>query len=243
MTNPIHSLNRLQRAAGLLLLSAIFFYCSAAASVESRLRTIELRQDSILTLLKGMQDKNDFMAGRLGWRPPPDTSAKAIPIGQSFTRGPANAKLTIVEFSDLQCPYCAQLAPVLDSISRAYPKDVRLVFKNFPLPFHPQSRTAAAAAMAAGKQGKFFEFRFQAASHFHNLGDSLYIALARGLGLNVERFKEDMIETPEVDKILDEDMELGKDLGVEGTPTVYVNNRLAEDRSFEYFARLIAQAK
>ena len=233
---------RLQKVAGLLLFSACIFGCHAA-SVENRLRNIELRQDSILTLLKSLQQKNDFMAERMGWRPPPDTTAKVIPIGQSFTRGPKNASVTLVEFSDLQCPYCAQLAPVLDSISRAYPNDVRLVFKNFPLSFHPQARSAAAAAIAAGNQGKFFEFRFQAAAHYHNLGDSLYIGLARELGLNVERFKADMVQSSEVNSILDEDTELGRKVGVEGTPTVYVNGHLAMDRSFEYFANLIAQIK
>ncbi len=211
--------------------------------LESRLHAIETRQDSILTLLRSMQEKNDFVATRVGWRPPVDTAAKVIPVGTSFTRGPENAALTLVEFSDIQCPYCAQLAPILDSVSKAFPNDVRLVFKHFPLSFHPQARAAAAAAIAAGKQGKFFEFRFQAAPHYHNLGDSLYLALARNLGLDMERFKKDMALTPEVNSLLQEDMDLGRKVGVEGTPTVFVNGHLATDRSFEYYAALVIEAK
>lgn len=211
--------------------------------VEGRLRAIEIRQDSILTILSSMREKTDFVATRVGWRPPADTSPKVIPIGGSFTRGPANAAVTLVEFSDLQCPYCAQLAPILDSVSKAFPNDVRLVFKHFPLSFHPQARAAAAASIAAGKQGKFFEFRFNAASHFRNLGDSLYLALARDLGLDMERFKKDMVLSSEVNKILQEDVELGRKVGVEGTPTIFVNGRLATDRSFEYYASLVEEAK
>ncbi len=232
----------LNKVGAILLCSGIFFGCHSA-SVENRLKAVEAKQDSILALLKGMQEKNEYMAGRIGWHPPADNTPKVLPVDQSFTRGPAGAALTVVEFSDLQCPYCAQVAPVLDSLSKAYPRDVRLVFKHFPLSFHPQSRAAAAAAIAAGKQGKFFEFRFEAASHYHNLGDSLYIALARELGLNVERFKKDMVLTPELNQTLEEDMALGRKVGVEGTPTIFVNGHLAEDRSFEYFAGLIAKAQ
>ncbi len=213
-------------------------------ALESRLHAIELRQDSILAILHSQQDKNDFVAQRLGYRPPADTAVKSIPVGNSFTRGPENAALTLVEFSDLQCPYCAMLAqPFWTSVSRAYPNDVRLVYKNFPLSFHPQSRAAAAAAIAAGKQGKFYEFRFLAASHFRELGDSLYIALAQQLGLDVERFKKDMKLTPEIDDVLNEDEALGQRVGVEGTPTVYANGRLVEDRSFNYYSSLVMAAK
>ncbi len=135
------------------------------------------------------------------------------------------------------------LAPIIDSVSKAFPNDVRLVFKHFPLSFHPQARAAAAAAIAAGKQGKFFEFRFEAAPHFRNLGDSLYLALARNLGLDMDKFQKDMALTPKVNTLLQEDLDLGRKLGVEGTPTIFVNGRLATDRSFEYFAGLIQEAK
>ena len=216
---------------------------AGAPDLDNRLRALELRQDSILSEVRALREKDDFMAMRMGWKPPNDTAPKEIPVGRSFTRGPSHAALTLVEFSDLQCPYCAQLAPILDSVSKAFPKDLRLVFKHFPLSFHPQARSAAAAAIAAGKQGRFFEFRFRAAAHYRNLGDSLYLALARDLGLDLERFKLDMARGPEIEGMLQEDMELGRKLGVEGTPTVYANGRLTTDRSFDYYARLVAEAK
>jgi len=231
-------------AAMLALISAPLLISQCVSpGVDGRLNRLEAKQDSILKILSGMKDQSEFVAMRVGWRPPADTGAKDIPIGTSFVQGPEKAALTIVEFSDLQCPYCSQFAPTLDSLSHAYPNDVKIVYKNFPLSFHPQSRPAAAAAIAAGKQGKFFEFRYKLAPNFRNLKDSTYLAVAKEIGLDLDRFKKDMALTPEVGKIIDQDVDLGRKVGVEGTPTIFVNGRLAQDRSFDYFVRLIKQAK
>jgi protein-disulfide isomerase len=224
-------------------LAVMLAHCSTPGMDNARLSRLEAKQDSILKLLTAMQEKNEFMAMRMGWRPPADTTPKSIPIGNAPVQGPAGARLTIIEFSDLQCPYCAQSAPILDSIAHAYPKDVKIVFKHFPLSFHPQSRPAAAAALAAGKQGKFFEFRYKVAPHFRELNDSVYLAVAKEIGLNLGQFKKDMALTPEVTQILETDMDLGRKIGVEGTPTIFVNGRLAQDRSFDYFEKLIKQSK
>ncbi len=218
----------------MLPLMALLSQCSSPG-VDNRLGRVEAKQDSILKVLTAMQEKHEFMATRMGWRP----QAGEIPVGTSFFQGPANAALTIVEFSDFQCPYCAQSAPILDSLARLYPNDVKIVFKNFPLSFHPQSRPAAAAALAAGKQGKFFEFRYKVAPQFHNLTDSVYLAVAKELNLDMVRFKKEMVLTPEVNGVLEADVILGRKIGVEGTPTLFVNGKLASDRSFEYFVSLI----
>ncbi len=227
----------------LALASALCLSDCTTPGMESRLSKMEAKQDSILRILSSMQEKADFVATRVGWRPPADTTPKQIPVGSSFSTGPEKAAVTIVEFSDLQCPYCSQFAPTLDSLSHVYPNDVRVVFKHFPLSFHPQARPAAAAAIAAGRQGKFFEFRYKVAPHFRDLKDSLYLAVAKDIGLDLERFKKDMALSPEVSKLLDEDTELGRKIGVEGTPTIFINGRLAQERTFEYFERMIKQAK
>jgi protein-disulfide isomerase len=227
----------------LALASALSLADCTTPGLESRLSKMEAKQDSILKILSSMQEKADFVATRVGWRPPADTAPKVIPVGTSFSTGPEKAAVTIVEFSDLQCPYCSQFAPTLDSLSHAYPNDVRVIFKHFPLSFHPQARPASAAAIAAGKQGKFFEFRYKVAPHFRDLKDSVYLAVAKDLGLDLVRFKKDMALTPEVSKLLDEDTELGRRVGVEGTPTIFVNGRLAQERSYEYFEKLVKQNK
>jgi protein-disulfide isomerase len=211
--------------------------------MENRLNKIEAKQDSILKVLGAMQEKHEFMAMRMGWRPPADTTPKEIPQGTSYSQGAEKPLLTLVEFSDLQCPYCAQSAPILDSLARAYPNEVKVVFKHFPLSFHPQAKAAAAAAIAAGKQGKFFEFRYKVAPHFRDLKDSTYLGVAKEIGLNMEQFKKEMALGPDANRILDEDMQLGRKIGVEGTPTIFVNGRLASDRSYEYFEHMIQQAR
>lgn len=211
--------------------------------VESRLQKLEAKQDSLLKILSTMKEQSEFVAFRVGWRPPADTAPKVIPLAGSPAKGAENAVLTVVEFSDLECPYCSQIAPMLDSLVRTYPNDVKIVFKHFPLSFHPKARPAAAAAIAAGNQGKFFEFRFKVAPHFRSLGDSLYLAVAQDLGLDMGRFKKDMALTPEVSRILDADMELGRKVGVEGTPTLFVNGKLAQERSYDYFVQQLQRAK
>jgi protein-disulfide isomerase len=226
-----------------LLVAALLPLGCHSAEADTRLEAVERKQDSILAILKVMKEQSEFVALRVGWRPPADTSPKNIPLDGSFSVGPENAALTLVEFSDFQCPYCARLSPVLDSVVKAYPRDVRLVFKHFPLSFHAQARGAAAAAIAAGKQGKFFEFRARVMPNFRILSDSLYLATARELRLDMARFRKDMALTPAVNDLLEADMALGRDIGVEGTPTVFVNGRLAQDRSFEYFAAQVAEAK
>lgn len=229
-------------AAQLALIALLLVQCTTPG-MENRLNKMEAKQDSILKVLGSMQEKHEFMAMRMGWRPPADTTPKVIPQGTSFSQGSEKPLLTLVEFSDLQCPYCAQSAPILDSLARAYPNEVKVIFKHFPLSFHPQAKAAAAAAIAAGKQGKFFEFRYKVAPHFRELKDSTYLGVAKEIGLNLEQFKKEMALTPDVNQILDEDMQLGRKIGVEGTPTIFVNGRLAADRSYEYFERMIQQAR
>lgn len=229
-------------AAQLAMIALMLVQCTTPG-MENRLSKMEAKQDSILKVLGAMQEKHEFMAMRMGWRPPADTTPKVIPQGTSYSQGSEKPLLTLVEFSDLQCPYCAQSAPILDSLARAYPNEVKVIFKHFPLSMHPQAKAAAAAAIAAGKQGKFFEFRYKVAPHFRDLNDSVYLGVAKEIGLNVEQFKKEMALTPDVGRILDADMELGRKIGVEGTPTIFVNGRLAADRSFEYFERMIQQAR
>ncbi len=234
----------LRNIGPLLLAVSLIAGCSQAGKEQQdRLRSLEARQDSLLAVLATMSEQTEFMALRMGWQPPPDTTPKAIPVGTSFVAGPDEAILTLVEFSDLQCPYCARLVPTLDSVLHAFPEDVRLVFKHFPLPFHGQARAASAAAVAAGNQGKFFEFRSLLAPNFRNLGEDVYLGVARDLGLDLVRFRREMNLTAEMEALLDADIELGRRLGVQGTPTVFVNGRLATGRSFAYFAAEVERAR
>ncbi|NDC38258.1 MAG: thiol:disulfide interchange protein [Proteobacteria bacterium] len=137
-------------------------------------------------------------------------------------RGPANAKVTVVEFSDFQCPYCKRGKETVDEIMKAYPNDVKFVFKQLPLPFHPQARPAAKASVAAMKQGKFWEMHDALFSAQENLGEAFYLEQAKKLNLNVDKFKADMASA-ETDEYIKKDEEAAKKLGIGGTPSFAVN--------------------
>jgi len=148
-----------------------------------------------------------------------------LEIDKSPSIGNPKAKIVIVEFTEFQCPYCSRIAPLLDSLTRTYPDKIRLVYKNFPLSFHAAAPAAAAAAIAAEKQGKFWEYRWALAPHFQSLNDSTFIAVAGQVGLNVEQFKKEMVLDAEKQAIIDRDMKLGMEVGVQGTPNFYVNGK------------------
>lgn len=162
-------------------------------------------------------------------------------------KGPADARVTLVEFSDFDCPACQAYSPVVDALADAYPADLRVVYKHFPLrQIHPRSESAARAAQAAGLQGKFFEY---AARLFENpddwsqkLGNSVYIGYARDLGLDTARFEAD-IESDVIKNKVRDDERLALSLGVNATPTFFVNGRkIINPRSLEEFKTVIDAA-
>lgn len=144
-----------------------------------------------------------------------------IDIGSSPVKGPKDAKITVVEFSDFQCPYCnrgaANIAQVLKENA-----DVKLVFKNLPLPFHQQAKGAAIAALAAGKQGKFWEMHDKLFENQSKLSEEPWAEFAKDIGIDVEKFKKDL-EDESLAKQVDEDLALAQKLGVRGTPGFFVN--------------------
>lgn len=137
-------------------------------------------------------------------------------------RGPAAAKVTIVEFSDFQCPYCKRGKETVDEVMKAYPNDVKFVFKHLPLPFHPQARPGARAAVAAMRQGKFWEMHDALFENQEKLGEAFYLEQAKKLNLDLEKFKKDMAST-ETEEFIKADEEAAKKLGIGGTPSFAVN--------------------
>lgn len=118
-----------------------------------------------------------------------------------------------------------------------YPKDVKLVFKNFPLSFHSNARKAATAALAANEQGKFWEFHHKLYDS-KSLNDQRIQDIAKELKLNLNKFNE-KLKDPSIQKIIDRDIADGQDNDVNGTPTIFVNGNELKDRSLEGFSRLI----
>jgi protein-disulfide isomerase len=147
-----------------------------------------------------------------------------IPIVGAPVKGPAGARVTIVEFSDFQCPYCAVAVTRLNELLQAYPHDVRLVFKQFPLEIHSTAATAAAAALAAHRQGRFWPLHDKMYSEFRHLSRASILDWARQLGLNQAQFQTDM-DSAATQVAIQHDMDDGINAGVQGTPTVFVNGK------------------
>ncbi len=165
----------------------------------------------------------------------------SLNVGDSPTRGPKDAKITIVEFSDYQCPYCSQAEPLVDQVLEAYPKDVQRVYKQYPLPMHPNALPASKAAVAAGKQGKFWEMHSKIFSNQRELNPDNYKKWAEELKLDMARFEKDM-SSPEVQAQIDKEMQEARAADVTGTPTIFVNGKRLQQRSFEGFKAAIDAA-
>jgi protein-disulfide isomerase len=166
----------------------------------------------------------------------------AITQGTAGTFGPADAKVQIVEFSDFECPYCSKAAAVVHQIKEKYGDKVRFTFRQFPLPMHPNAKVAAEAALAAHRQGKFWEFHDALFQNQQRLDRAALEEHAKTAGLNVGAFKKSL-DSKEFAAIVDSDLQLGKKVNVSGTPTLFVNgNRVADPTNFAAVTELIEGA-
>ncbi len=169
-------------------------------------------------------------------RPP----AKAIDIPATTpTFGPADAPVTIVEFSDFECPYCARAVPAIDGIKAQYGDKVRFAFRHFPLSFHAQARPAAKYAHCATAQDKFWKVHDGIFESQRDLSEGSLRAIAQKAGLNMSKLDACLADAA-TEQAIDADMEAGRLAGVEGTPSFYVNGRPYDGAiSAEGFARVI----
>jgi protein-disulfide isomerase len=160
---------------------------------------------------------------------PPDHSATleppvAIAVAGAPVRGPASAPVTLVEFSDFQCPFCIAATPQLEALLKAYPSQVKLVFKEFPLDSHAQAALAADAALAANKQGKFwamYDALFAQQGHLSRRG---ILSLAAAAHLDMNRFQADL-DSAEIKRAVDKDIADGEKINVDSTPTLFIDGQ------------------
>jgi predicted DsbA family dithiol-disulfide isomerase len=138
-------------------------------------------------------------------------------------RGDAKASVTMCEFSDFQCPHCRLMEPVLSKLLEDYPGQVKLYYKNYPISkLHPEARDAAAAAVAAGRQGKFWAMHDKLFSNQDHLTQADLERYARELKLDVTKWKADLAKAS--DRV-EKDHSEGEKLDITGTPTLYINGR------------------
>jgi len=140
--------------------------------------------------------------------------------------GPADATVTLEEFGDFQCPPCGRLSEPINQLQKQY--NLRLIYRNFPLPVHEHAKEAAYAAEAAGRQGRFWQmhdllYREQAVWSKATDARALFNAYAGMLQLDLDRFKNDL-DSSEVQERVEMDSHRGAAIGVQNTPTIFINN-------------------
>lgn len=143
-----------------------------------------------------------------------------------YIRGDKNAPVTIIEFSDLQCPYCSRFHATMKQVMESYGDKVKWVFKHFPLEsMHPYARAAAEATECAGEQGKFWEYTDAVYENQASLSDEFLSHLADQLKLNGSKFKDCLSSKKYAGKVT-ADLKMGTDAGVRGTPASFINGEL-----------------
>lgn len=153
-------------------------------------------------------------------------------------KGPADAKVTIVVFDDYQCPYCARLERFIEQVMEQFPTEVRYVIKHFPLSSHPFAHKGAMAALAAGKQGKFWEFHSRLLKNHDQVDEQKIVEVAGELGLDMDQFEKDrQLESSR--QLIREDIENGKTIGVTGTPSAFINGKRIRNRELGTLPELI----
>lgn len=168
-----------------------------------------------------------------------------------WVRGNPNAKTTLVEFSDFQCPACQRYEPLVEQVLKDFNGQMKLIYKHFPLTsVHKNAMLAAQASEAAGNQGKFWEMHdllFEKHDEWAELDNSgakeKFILYAESLKLDMERFKADLDKKETADKVTQSQNE-GINNGVNATPTFFLNNNKIEPNpgSYEEFKKIISDA-
>ncbi len=161
-------------------------------------------------------------------RPAVEEPLYAVPLDDAPIKGPGDALVTIVEFSDFQCPYCDRAAETVKQVFEESPGDIRIAFRHAPLASHRAAALAAEATMAAHEQGKFWEYHDQLFARRAELGSGgrpLLEAIAEELDLDLERFRE-TLDSHRYRDLVNDDRRLLRELGRSGVPTFFINGRL-----------------
>ncbi|HEY9611709.1 DsbA family protein [Allocoleopsis sp.] len=246
LANTLISLRRLAKRAlalaGLLLSCLVLLTWSLPAQAASQvsplveeqvLQVIRNHPEQILQLIREhpevivqsvqvyqQQQQGQLQQIRQAFVQALETNPKVV-IRDSPTTGATDLNVVLLEFSDFQCPYCAQAHKTVQEFMSQHADEVTLVYKHFPLtPIHPEAMPAAKAAWAAFQQGKFWEYEDALFSQQDKLGKDLYLATAKSLNLDLEKFEQDKANA---DRAIEEDIQLAQTLGLSGTPFFVIN--------------------
>jgi protein-disulfide isomerase len=164
-----------------------------------------------------------------------------IDISASPYKGPADAPVVIAEYTDFQCHYCARLGSTLDQMMKLYPGKIKIVYKSFPLNSHKYAWKAATAAVAANEKGKFWEFYKLLFDNYNQINDAKLLEIRRLFGFDTPEF-ETLMNSAKIRARVSDDREEGIKLGVNGTPTVFINGKRLKNKRPEGFKEAIDAA-
>jgi protein-disulfide isomerase len=184
-----------------------------------RCTTMLGRYADVLAELKKMESSN---------KPLDPSKQQLIAAADAPAFGPADSRVTIVEFSDFQCPFCSKAATAVKELKTKYGTKIHFVFRQFPLSFHQNAHLAAEASLAANAQGKFWEYHDKVFENQKALERPALEQYAKDIGLKLEPFKK-ALDSKEFAAKVDADAKLGGDVAVQGTPTMFVNGKRVQN--------------
>jgi len=170
--------------------------------------------------------------------PEQDKTIFKVEAGDAPAKGPKDAPLQVIVFSDFQCPFCKRVEPTLTQLEKEYQGKVHMVWKNYPLPFHQNAEPAAEASMAANAQGKFWPMHDKLFENQTALDRPSLEKYAQDLGLNMSKFKADL-DSAKFKSTIESTTKEGTTVGVNGTPAVFINGRkISGAYPFETFKKI-----
>jgi predicted DsbA family dithiol-disulfide isomerase len=203
--------------------------------------TLDEMSGRIKQHLVAQQEKGVLLKLREGKRIAVELSRERFDVeAVGHARGPEDARVTIVEFSDYQCPFCARAEPTIQKLLERYPDDIRLVYRHLPLDFHSNALGASQAAVCADAQGRFWEYHALLFGHQDALDANALAGYANQLGLDAEAFAA-CLDAPETVAWIHRDIAAAKNVGATGTPAFYINGIfLSGAQPLERFEAMLA---
>lgn len=211
---------------GVLFIFSLLFHYYSVSSFQGDFENLQAKYDGILADAKNQGVQLDPVRGnqikeqqeKIANLKPEDISSDDDPFS-----GNEDAEITLIVFNDLECPYCGKLHDSLQVARDKFSEDqLRIVYRDYPLPGHPNALPAAKASWAAFQQGQFFPMLDLIFANARELSDDKYLELANELGLDIDKFKEDMASEAVANEI-NGDIEDATSYGVSGTPALYLN--------------------
>lgn len=208
---------------GALLLSAAIYLSVGGLTQAIVSKNFEVKVENAAPAAQQPSAQQPTQAAPTQAAPTPSAPQKVnVDISGKIARGKADAPVTIVEFSDFECPFCGRAQPTVKQIEQTYGDKVKLVFMHYPLPFHASAQKAAEASECALDQGKFWEMHDKMFDNQQALSVDQLKGYAKDLGLNTTQFNT-CLDSGSKAKAISADMAKGQAAGVEGTPTFIIN--------------------